>query len=101
MYISVCKVYWTPGGNEYDEQTRIEVPEDMGPEVGADYARVVIRPYALTEWEAFVVGVPCHGCGRTDVRCARTADPFMAEIRGDDTEHWLCPSCLYESAMAI
>ena len=30
-----------------------------------------------------------------------TEDPYSSEINGDDSKHWLCESCLYESPMEI
>jgi hypothetical protein len=29
------------------------------------------------------------------------ADPFMNEVKGDDTKVWKCKDCRYESAMEI
>jgi len=42
-----------------------------------------------------------YACPDECRRVSFTADPFQSEIRGDDTQHWLCSECVYDSYMEI
>jgi len=42
---------------------------------------------------------PCERCGNPNAEY--TEDPYAADMYGDYTKHWLCASCIDESAMEI
>jgi hypothetical protein len=41
----------------------------------------------------------CEYCSNKGARYI--PDPFSSEIHGDDTPHWICDDCEYQSAMDI
>ena len=47
--------------------------------------------------------IPCEGCGDPfpPAEMQYCADPYAAEILGDESENWYCEPCLHESRMSI
>lgn len=44
--------------------------------------------------------IKCEDCGEIK-ECTWTSDPFRDEIYGDETKHWLCEDCCFDSAQDI
>lgn len=70
-------------------------------DVGARAAllRVEGRPDKWEQIDKLTTQQPCENCGAVDATFG--ADPYAYDVHSDDTPHWLCEQCRYESGRDI